>query len=252
MEWYIGLISALVFFYILRKNVKKKQPSSENKSKLPINYDLVAKKEKVINNKLTIEKEKNQKKNLSSNLPSIRKVEKEKFEKIVFNLADNIAVLIEGGMSIEQINKECMPDLEDEVKEIIIKMALNKSKAIKNCGIIYQLDSHRYKEVGKYENGRIYGYTKSGYRSFIEVGKYENGRIYGYTKSGYRSFIEVGKYENGRIYGYTKSGYRSFIEVGKYENERIFRLESNHHYKEVGKYSNDGGGPPSGSLLLLF
>jgi len=179
-------------------------------------------------------------------LPSIRKVEKEKFEKLVFNLADNIAVLIEGGMSIEQINKEGMPDLEDEVKEIIIKMALNKIKAIKNCGIIYQLDSHRYKEVGKYENGRIY--TKSGYRSFIEVGNYENGRIY--TKSGYRSFIEVGKYENGRIY--TKSGYRSFIEVGKYENERIFRLESNHHYKEVGKYSNDGGGPPSGSFLLLF
>ena len=228
MEWYYWIIIIIailflkpIFASLTKVNKSKVHPVKMDSKEAP-NTSLVKKK----TTKKSIPIEPKSKEELEK---TVSKVEKDKFEKIVFNLADNIAVLIEGGMSIEEI-REGMPDLEDEAKEKIINMALNKNKAIKNCGQIYQLDSHRYKEVGKYENGRIYGYTKSGYRSFIEVGKYENGRIYGYTKSGYRSFIEVGKYENGLI----------------------FRLESNHHYKEVGKYSNDGGGPPSGSLLLLF
>ena len=196
----------------------------------------------------------------------------EEAKEVIINLVDNIAILLEGGMSIEQLKKEALHSTEnegipDELKDAYIKIALlkNEQTALTLLGLqmgkIYSTTAYgnKSRQVGVYDRGKIYSTTAYGNNprevGYIEgnqnysgrgwelkktCGDLGSGKIYRKTNDFARSYKnQVGYFEAGKIYSGKKESMSLLRDqVGYFEAGKIYRGTGN-SASQVGIY--DGG-----------
>ena len=197
----------------------------------------------------------------------------EEAKELIINQIDSLAILLEGGMSIEQLKKltrESLPSTEripDELEDVFIKLALLKNEQIAltllglQMGKIYSTTAYGNKprQVGVYDRGKIYSTTAYG-NNPREVGHIEgnqnysgrgwelkktcgdlgSGKIYSKTNDFARSYKnQVGYFEAGKIYSGKKESMSLLKDqVGYFEAGKIYRGTGN-SASQVGIY--DGG-----------
>ena len=174
----------------------------------------------------------------------------EEAKELIINQIDSLAILLEGGMSIEQLKKltrESLPSTEripDELEDVFIKLALLKNEQIAltllglQMGKIYSTTAYGNKprQVGVYDRGKIYSTTAYG-NNPREVGHIEGNQ--NYSGRGWDVKKTCGDLGSGKIYSGKKESMSLLKDqVGYFEAGKIYRGTGN-SASQVGIY--DGG-----------
>ena len=175
----------------------------------------------------------------------------EEAKEVIINLVDNIAILLEGGMSIEQLKKEALHSTEnegipDELKDAYIKIALlkNEQTALTLLGLqmgkIYSTTAYGNKprKVGYIEGKQ--NYSGRGWELKKACEDLGSGEIYCATNDFATSCKnQVGYFKAGKIYSGKKESMSLLRDqVGYFEAGKIYRGTGN-SASQVGIY--DGG-----------